>query len=57
MVWLVFTGLVISEAYEWEDYFSYFREGAEVSRTWAPAYFLIFDGEPQNHRDASECVP
>ena len=50
-------GLVISEAYEWEDYFSYFREGAEVSRTWAPAYFLIFDGEPQNHHDASECVP
>ena len=43
MAWLVFMGLVISQANEWEDYSSYLGKGAEISRNWAPPTFLVFD--------------
>ena len=32
----------------WEDYSNYFKEGAEISRDWATAGVLIFDGPPGN---------
>ena len=31
---------------EWEDYFNYLGEGAELSRNSATAHFLVFDGQP-----------
>ena len=47
---------VISEANEWEDYSSYFGEGAGISRNWTTAYFLSFYGQPQNCHGAGGCV-
>ena len=41
---------------EWEDYFNYLGEGAELSRNWGTAHFLVFDGQPQNCHGASGCV-
>ena len=41
---------------EWEDYFSYLGYGAELSRNWATAHFLVFDGQPWNCHGASGCV-
>ena len=29
---------------EWKDYSNYLGEGAESSRKWATAHFLVFDG-------------
>ena len=40
--WLVLIGWVISYANEWEDYSTYFREGAEISRIWATIHSLVF---------------
>ena len=40
MAELVFIGWVISYAYELEDYYSYFGEGAEVPWIWATAHSL-----------------
>ena len=49
-------GWVIPQADEWEDYFNYFGEGTGISRNWATAHFLIFDGWPQNYHGAGGCV-
>ena len=43
MEWLVFMGVVISQANDGEDYSSYLGKGAEISRNWAPPTFLVFD--------------
>lgn len=40
MEWLVFTGWVISQANEWEDYPNYYAEEAAMSRNWATAHFF-----------------
>ena len=56
MGWLVFMGWVISQANEREDYSTYFGGGAEISRNWATAHFLIYDGWPQNCHAAGGCV-
>ena len=42
MVWLVFMDWAISWTNEWEDYSSYFGEGAEIFRNWATAHFFFF---------------
>lgn len=42
MEWLVFTGWVISQANEWEDYPNYYGEEAAMSRNWATAHLLAF---------------
>ena len=34
-------GWIISYANEWEDYFLYLGEGAEISRNWATAHSLV----------------
>ena len=56
MMWLAFKGWVILLANEWEDYSNYFGEGAEISRNWATAHFLVFAGPPWNCHDAYGCV-
>jgi len=33
---------VISYVIEWEDYFNYLGEGAEISRIWATTHSLAF---------------
>lgn len=49
MGWLVFMACIISQANEWKGYSKYFLgKGAEISRNWATAYILIFDGLSQN---------
>ena len=35
---------VVSRANEWEGYSNYLEEGAEISRIWDTARYLIFDG-------------
>ena len=42
-------GWVISQANEWEGHSNYFGEGVEISRNWATAHFLVFDGGPWNY--------
>ena len=49
VVWLAFMGWVISQANEWEGHSNYFGEGVEISRNWATAHFLVFDGGPWNY--------
>ena len=49
-------GWVISQANKREDCSNYFGGGAEISRNWATAHFLIFDGWPQNCHGAGGCV-
>ena len=56
MGWLVFMDWVILYANKWEDYSNYLGEGVEISRNWATAHFLIFDGWPWNCRGAGGCV-
>ena len=34
------------ELNEWEDYSNYIGEGSEISKSWASAHFLVFDGQP-----------
>ena len=48
MVQLAFMGWIISYANVWEDYSSYLWEGVRISRNWASAHVLAFDGWPQN---------
>ena len=42
MVWLIFTGWVISQANEWEDYSNCFGKWVDIPRSWATVHFLIF---------------
>ena len=56
VVWLASMGWVISEDNEWEDYSNYFGERVEISRNWATASFLVFDGQPGNFQGACGCV-
>ena len=44
MAKLIFMGWVILQANEWEDYSSYFGVKAKISKNWATAFFLAFDG-------------
>ena len=34
----------------------YFGEGVEISRNWAPAHLLVFDGWPWNCHGTCGCV-
>ena len=38
--------LLQGQANEWEDHSNYFGEGVEISRGWATAHFLVFEGQP-----------
>ena len=41
---------------EWEDYSNYFGERAGISRNWATAHFLTFNGWPQYCHGGDEYV-
>ena len=47
MTWLDFTGRVISQATEWEDYSNYLGEETAISRNWATTHFLPFMISPR----------
>ena len=55
MGWLIFIGWVISQANEHEDYSKYFGGRGEISRNWATAHFLIFDGQLWNCHGTGGC--
>ena len=56
LVWLVFIGLVISYANEWEDCSNCFGEAVEISSSWATAHFSVSEGQPWDCHGASGCV-
>lgn len=55
MEWLVFTGWVISQANEWEDYPNYYGEEAAMSRNWATAHLWPFSGWSWNCHGTGRC--
>ena len=48
--WLVFTGWVISQAKEWEDYYNYFGKGVEFPRIGVlPTFWFIWSALELSH--------
>ena len=56
MTWLDFTGRVISQATEWEDYSNYLGEETAISRNWATTHFFTFYDQSQNYLGTGGCV-